>query len=497
MENNIKEPSDQSVIGSEMPEHPSPHIIRYGIGLDVHKDIAAVCVRAQLETSLLVDVRTHIFRTTPQGIRELVAFLRHFHPVAHFLMECTGVYHLPIYYALQRAFPEENARIVAMNPLMVRRRIADFGNKTDKVDAQNLATLAFYDGLIRPSYIGTASFFQLRDLMRSYHKSQNHLNRLANRLHRTLHVANQKYPFNFGLEWNLQLLDRYITNGKSLFETYTELLQERKDNEESTGVLEKQAGSIAPYGEIILTPEQRFLLQMNLSRFLQEQLVASVFLQQAESKILADPEFADIYQRLRLIPGLGSVTTLTLLVELGDFRRFWGIEAFLKFCGIVPQIAQSANVRAPGRINRSTNRYIRCSLIQAAGVIVNSAKTDTDLTQYAYKQRVGRGKSYKLASVKVAQKMARIIYHVLIDGITYNPTYEGQEKKRIIMQRRLNRQQSLLESSHIKVLKRDISNFLVTHHDHLNSQARFHLVAGFHRIIRKANWEEKTAKKRE
>ena len=83
-------------------------------------------------------------------------------------MECTGVYHLALYYALKSAFPDATNRIIAMNPLMVNHRLAEFGNKHDKADAQGMATLTFYDGLIKPSYIGDRSFMELRDLTRAY-----------------------------------------------------------------------------------------------------------------------------------------------------------------------------------------------------------------------------------------------------------------------------------------------------------------------------------------
>jgi hypothetical protein len=128
METQTKKPLDQKIFASDMSEQSALRIIRYGIGLDVYKDSAAVCVRAQLDTSLLIDIRRHVFSITPRGLRDLVAFLDRFHPVSHYLMECTGVYHLPIYYALQRAFPNEIDRIIAMNPLMVKRRLTDFGN---------------------------------------------------------------------------------------------------------------------------------------------------------------------------------------------------------------------------------------------------------------------------------------------------------------------------------------------------------------------------------
>ena len=146
-------------------------MIRYGVGFDVHKATIATCVKAQTPTGEIVEVQAHVFRCTPAGLNELMAFLQRFKPVCHFLMECTGIYHFPLYFKLQATFPDARNQITAMNPLLVHRRIADLGRKTDKADAGNLASLAFYDDLIRPSYIGSTQYLQLREMVRSYHHS--------------------------------------------------------------------------------------------------------------------------------------------------------------------------------------------------------------------------------------------------------------------------------------------------------------------------------------
>jgi transposase len=197
----------------EKPLEPleSPPIVRYGVGFDVHKTTIATCVKAQLQTGELVEVRTHVFAYTPQGLEELMHYLQRFRPISHYLMECTGVYHLPLYFKLQLTFPNDNAQIIAMNPLLIHRRLSDFGLKTDKADAASIANLTFYDRLIKPSYIGSSQYMQLRETLRSYHHAQQHCTRLKNRIHRNLHAVNQQFPFDFTKEWCLKLLDRYIS----------------------------------------------------------------------------------------------------------------------------------------------------------------------------------------------------------------------------------------------------------------------------------------------
>lgn len=487
-----KEGETSSIAESHSSLSPNAaNIIRYGIGFDVHKQSITVCVKVQLRTSEIVEVQTHKFNTTPKGLQELTRFLQHFHPVAHYLLECTGVYHLPLYYALQKTFPSNRNQIVAMNPLLVHRRLTDFGKKTDKADAASLATLAFYDALIKPSYIGSVQYMQLREMIRSHYRSQTHCTRLKNRIHRNLDAANLQFPFDFNKEWCLNLLDYYINQSGTLLEAYTAYIKIKQENGEAVGVLLKQGSEIARFGEISLSPEQRFLLQMDLSRLLHEELVAASYLKSAEEHILASSDFQIAYQHLLQIPGIGSVSALTILTEVGDYYRFISWKAFALYCGVVPSVEQSAETKHKGHINTCTNRLLRLCLTQVAGVLLNRSNRDSDLAIFAFKQIAQRGIPYKKALIKVAQKLARTIYSVLVTGVVYDSMHEKQERERVQQQRRLQRNQTLLESTRLRALKRDIQGFLVSNSELLNSTSKYHLKLGFLRLIRRGEWKER------
>ena len=125
-------------------------VARYGIGFDVHKHTIVTHVQAQLQNASTIEVKEHTFRNSVQGLNELISFLKNYTPVSHYLMECTGVYHLPLVHKLREAFPERREKIVPMNPLMVHWRITDLGVKNDRADAKDMAILSFYDSLISP-----------------------------------------------------------------------------------------------------------------------------------------------------------------------------------------------------------------------------------------------------------------------------------------------------------------------------------------------------------
>ena len=318
---------------------------------------------------------------------------------------------------------------------------------------------------------------------------------MKNRIHRTLFAINQQFPFQLDNEWCLQLLEQYISKQWSLSEAFSALLKEEIEAGHDPKLLKKHVGDILTFGSIALSEDQCFLIHVDLVRRLREEQVAALYIKTAEDHILADPDFNWAYQALLGIPAIGSATALTILVECGDYRRFTLWTAFIKYCGLIPFIFETGEYKAKGHINRYSNAIVRYSLCQAAGVLINHSREDSDLVQYAHKQ-VQRGLPFKKAVIKVAQKIAHTIYNVLVTGITYDANHEITERRVKSQQHTLKRNQSLLESHPLRALKRDIQGFIITNSELFNSTSRYHLLAGFDRIIRKARHLEDDKEKK-
>ena len=472
----------------EIIQHEDINAVRYGVGMDVHKETVVVCVSAQLLDTTIVQVKQHTFQNRPDGLQDLVMFLHKYRPIAHYLMECTGVYHLPVYHALRKGLPENSHKVIAMNPLLVNRRITDLGVKTDKADARDMANLSFYDALIKPSYIGDEKFFFLRGTMRSYFRSKSESTRFKNRLTTSLDSVNQKFTFNLSREWCLELLDTYISQDWSLKEAFSAYVQGLEDAGKGTKVVLRHEKDLRHFGDIHLSSALRFKMQIDLACLLNQEHASALLLRGAEKLVLDDGQFREHYQSLLRIPCVGPRTALTVLLELGDFHRFHSRNAFVKYCGVIPIVSQTGKHKSHGKLNRFSNAFLREALTQAAGKLINLKRLDCDLTAYAFKQRFQRNLSFKKASMKVAQKLARIAYLVLVEGVQYRRNFELDLIRQNKHQRRLERHNTLLESSQLRALKRDIQGFFITHSELLNSTSRYHLVTGFHRLIRKARW---------
>ncbi|WP_457918047.1 IS110 family RNA-guided transposase [Candidatus Lokiarchaeum ossiferum] len=462
-------------------------IIRFGVGMDVHRDTVVVCICAQTAQNEIIVVKQHSFRNVPTGLQEMMNFLKKYRPISHYLMECTGIYHRPVYHALERAFPQEKEKIIAMNPLLVHRRLTDLGNKHDKADAQRMAELSFYDKLLRPSYVGDPQFFHLRDCLRSYTRSRQDSTRFKNRIHRVLCSIHFMYKFDLGKEWSLQILDYWIHHGGVFQNAFQALLLHMIEEGMPILILQKHSDDFAPFASVSLTRESTFNLAQLLQQFLEVERHAAQYLLQTEQFILSDAEFTTNYQALLTIPCMGPVSALQILTEVGDFRRFRDWRAFAKFCGVVPEIKESGSSINKGHVNRYTNAHLRRSLVQIANLIINGKASRTDLDEFATKQYHSRKLPFKKACMKVAFKLSRIVYNILVKNIQYDPHYEQTQQKMQKLLRRKARTGTLLQSAQVRALRKDIGRFFVNHHEHLNSKSRFLLTRGFTQMIDKVN----------
>ena len=69
---------------------------------------------------------------------------------------------------------------------------------------------------------------------------------------------------------------------------------------------------------------------------------------------------------LRCFRGINTVTAVTLVAELHDFRRFRSARGLMAYLGLVPSERSSGEQRHQGSITRAGNHYVRRLLVEAA-----------------------------------------------------------------------------------------------------------------------------------
>jgi transposase len=79
-----------------------------------------------------------------------------------------------------------------------------------------------------------------------------------------------------------------------------------------------------------------------------------------------DPLLVDRLKRLRTIPGVGPITALTWVLEVGDCSRFGSNKQAISYCGLCGAEKSSADKTLRTPISKQRNKHIQRMLVEAA-----------------------------------------------------------------------------------------------------------------------------------
>ena len=115
------------------------------------------------------------------------------------------------------------------------------------------------------------------------------------------------------------------------------------------------------------------------------------------------------------IPGVGYLTAVTLIAEVGNFKDFSSGDKLASWLGLVPTVKQSADYLRTGAITKRGSKTARWILVQCA-----HAAARTLNTRFAdfYKRKVG-SIGFGKAVVAIARKIVTIMWHLMINDEIY------------------------------------------------------------------------------
>jgi transposase len=150
---------------------------------------------------------------------------------------------------------------------------------------------------------------------------------------------------------------------------------------------------------------------LTMYRLVTEQLVEQTRLLR---ELAATERYREPLRLLQTVPGIGVITGMALLLELGEISRFTRADALAAYAGLTPSQYSSGDRIRMGRITGMGNRYLRSLLIEAAWVAV---RRDSHLRAVydRLKQRAGG----KRAIVAVARRLLLAARRVLLDQTEY------------------------------------------------------------------------------
>jgi transposase len=109
------------------------------------------------------------------------------------------------------------------------------------------------------------------------------------------------------------------------------------------------------------------------------------------------------------IYGVGELTAITILAELGDPRRFANSRDVVRYAGLDITVYQSDDHRAPGHLSRQGPPALRWALYEAAQVARAGTRSPDRQYYLDTAQRIGGNR----ACIAIARKLLKRSYHIL------------------------------------------------------------------------------------
>ena len=123
-------------------------------------------------------------------------------------------------------------------------------------------------------------------------------------------------------------------------------------------------------------------------------------------------------QRLATIPGVGVITASAIVAAIGTGKQFKSGREFAAWVGLVPRQNSSGGKERLGHISKQGNTYLRKLLVMGATGQLRGKYVDKAPGGEWFGQLVRR-KSARVASVALANKMARVAWAILTKGESY------------------------------------------------------------------------------
>lgn len=330
--------------------------VRY-VGLDVHKHVIEACFLDEAGAVL----KRHRFDLDALGLEQFAH--EHLLPTDRLALEATTNT-----WAVVRALQPFVAEVAVGNPLKIKH-IAEAHVKTDKIDAEVLGQLLrcnYFPRVWQPD----AATLALRELTARRTALVGQRTAVRNRIHATL---------------AMRLL------------TYSQ-----RDLFAQSGLLWLRQMPLDAQARLLIDAE------LQLHDVLQAQL--ATLDQELARRGQAEPRV----KLLMTLPGVDVAVAQAVLAALGDVSRFRDGDRAASYLGLVPKTRASADRSHHGSITKAGNSQARWMLVQAAHAVT---RHPGPLGHFF--RKLTKRKSYNVAIVATARKLAVIAWHLLAKNEPY------------------------------------------------------------------------------
>lgn len=331
-------------------------------GIDVHKNSWKVCIRSEQ-----MELKT--FSQNPSA-KELSNHLKRNYPSAIYKV----VYEAGFCgFSYQREFIKEGINCLVVHPADVPTSDKDKQRKSDTVDCRKLGkTLS--EGGLTGIFIPGIEQQDDRGIIRFYQQMVKDQTRSKNRIKSWLHFQG--------------------------------VIIEQDDKHWSNNFIKWLK-------ELSLTPAARLNLDLLLQSYGQVRGMVLAATRQVRT-LSRQSRYQKEIELLRTIPGIGEITALLFVTEIGDINRFKELDSLCDYVGLVPKVHGSGDKDVVLGLTHRGHHQLREKLIEASWRAIRLDPVMT-MVYNGYCKRMIKNK----AIIKIARKMLNRIRFVMKNQTDY------------------------------------------------------------------------------
>ena len=393
------------------------------LGIDLAKGTSKVAAVDEDGNELL---RPFSITNSKEGIEKLVSKLYCYKKCdITCAMEASSSYWENMY----SCFKQKDISCILLNPYQVKkyRQALGLKIKTDSIDALSIAQLVRakkYDSL----YISDDMVLELRELVRMKHSFERRVKDLKKSVLALLYLVFPEYgkvishPFS---KVSMEIISKYPTSCHMAENaSISRLLKIFRRYQGCNFSADKAKELIAAAKDSFYSGKASRSRGISISMQIEEIASLSSKIAEIEDEIKSilnpdDPEDGHFgFNILNSIKGVGIGTIAAFIAAVGDVSRFSSSGKLISFIGFYPKIFESGKYKKKNpTIVKAGPKDLRYMLYMSS---VAAVKHNIHLKKY-YCDMVSAGMPAKKALIKVAVKIARMMYSMLKHKEYYDP----------------------------------------------------------------------------
>lgn len=397
--------------------------MRTVIGIDVSKATSqvAVLVDGQLSQRIKID-------NNQVGFQELDHLIQIATGSVEIVFEATGVYSR----RLQSFLEQHSYPYCRLNPLAAKKDMDRLRpNKNDINDAIGLAQCQYELNYLR-TYVEAPVYQELQVMSRRYQQVNDDVVRGKNRLHKALQMT---FP---ELEGLLSTTDGDQYWALVAQFPHADLVLQHKVEVLVTTILSSTKRNMSAKRANDLAIKLFKLAHLTAATVSANSYEVEVIHTLATQLMDLHHEKQDIidrmvelceplseYRILMSIPGFAETTSVSLIAELGDIRRFKTANKLNAFIGIDLRFNDSGNYKSSGFITKRGNHLARKILFKAIGNMASSATHNHPShinDWYQKRKRSLSSKGTKKITIGAMDRLISTIHHLILTNQAYDYT---------------------------------------------------------------------------